>query len=153
MKKLVLLLFIVNITICYSQKPSQQEDIKNTLKLFFKAIDKGDTLTIKNVVHKNFRGLTTYINSNGNTVIADEVSKKEFVNIIKTKNPNDSWIEKLTSYSIKIDGNLANVWTAYTFYVNKNITHCGSNSFQLVKIGNKWKIISVIDTRRRENCN
>lgn len=146
---LIVLLLIPVIGFC---QDSVETQIKSTIKLFFEGLQNGDTLTVSKTIHANFRGLTTYLNKEGNSVIADEVSREGFLKTIALKKPEDVWLEKLLSYTIEIDQNLANVWTPYEFYVNDNFSHCGSNSFQLVYLDEKWKIVSVIDTRRRENC-
>ena len=54
-----------------------------------------------------------------------------------------------TFETIKIDGALASVWTPYKFYSGATFSHCGANSFQLVKIDGAWKIQYIIDTRRK----
>ena len=48
---------------------------------------------------------------------------------------------------------MANAWAPYEFYINSEFSHCGINSFQLIKIEGNWKIIYIIDTRRKDNCN
>lgn len=60
--------------------------------------------------------------------------------------------ERLTDYVINIDANMATAWTPYQFFVNDKFSHCGVNSFQLVKFDNAWKIVYIIDTRRTEAC-
>lgn len=60
--------------------------------------------------------------------------------------------ERITDYQIKVDGPMATAWTPYQFFVNGNFSHCGVNSFQLVKFAEGWKIVYIIDTRRKENC-
>jgi len=61
-------------------------------------------------------------------------------------------MKKITFSNILIDGNLASVWTPYEFYFKGQFSHCGVNSFQLVKSNNEWKIQYIIDTRRKDNC-
>lgn len=60
--------------------------------------------------------------------------------------------ERLTGMTTHIDGDLATVWTPYTFYYNQEKSHCGANAFTLVKAAGRWQIQNIIDTRRRENC-
>ena len=60
--------------------------------------------------------------------------------------------ERILSYHIKVDGSMASAWTPYKFYVNDTFSHCGVNSFQLVKMASGWKIVYIIDTRRKEPC-
>lgn len=60
--------------------------------------------------------------------------------------------EVLHDYVIKIDGDMANVWTPYSFYLDDAFSHCGVNNFQLLKQKGEWKIIYLIDTRRKVGC-
>ena len=49
--------------------------------------------------------------------------------------------EKLLDFSIQVDANMANAWTPYEFWYNGNFSHCGVNSFPLIKEEDTWKII------------
>lgn len=61
--------------------------------------------------------------------------------------------EQLLSVTTKTSGNLASVWTPYVFYIDKNISHCGVNSFQLVETkSGSWKIQYLIDNVYQGNC-
>ena len=71
---------------------------------------------------------------------------------MQLKKKEDIWFEKLLSYIINVDENLAIVWTPYEFYFNEIFRRCGVNAFQLFFNGEQWKIISIIDTRRKDNC-
>ena len=61
------------------------------------------------------------------------------------------WIEKTVSRKILVNESLAHVWMEYEFYLGDQFLHCGVNSFQLVKIEGKWKIIYLCDNRQ-EKC-
>lgn len=60
--------------------------------------------------------------------------------------------ERITYDVVRVDGDLAIAWTPYKFYVGEQFSHCGVNSFQLVRLGGAWKIQYIIDTRRRMAC-
>lgn len=60
--------------------------------------------------------------------------------------------EKILNYQLQVDVPLATVWTPYEFYLNGNLSHCGVNAFTLFLSDKGWKIISIIDTRRRDDC-
>jgi hypothetical protein len=68
------------------------------------------------------------------------------------KQTKDALDEQIQFESIKIDGDLASVWTPYKFYFSGKFSHCGVNSFQLVRVKGEWKIQYLIDTRRRVGC-
>lgn len=60
--------------------------------------------------------------------------------------------EQISFDVVKVDGDLAIAWTPYKFYLKTVFSHCGVNSFQLVRQKNGWKIQYLIDTRRKSSC-
>ena len=102
-------------------------------------------------MHKDIKIQTTFTNKKGEKVLKTETRSK-LLEIVASKNPKDVYLEKLLSYTIKIDGNLASVWTPYEFYFNGEFSHCGANSFQLFNNNGNWEIIYLVDMRRRDNC-
>lgn len=66
--------------------------------------------------------------------------------------PKGALDERISFDVIKVDGPLAIVWTPYQFYYNGTFSHCGVNSFQMLRTANGWKIQYIIDTRRRTGC-
>lgn len=65
---------------------------------------------------------------------------------------NRQWDERIYDAEVRVDGNLAQVWAPYTFYLNGKISHCGVDAFELLKDASGWKITQLGDTRRRDNC-
>lgn len=76
---------------------------------------------------------------------------KAFVKQISSL-PKEAADERIKFDMVKVDGSLASVWTPYQFYYNGQFSHCGVNSFQLVRLNGSWKIQYLIDTRRRQGC-
>lgn len=66
--------------------------------------------------------------------------------------PKDSADERITFDVVKVDDALAIAWTPYLFYYAGKFSHCGVDSFQLVRTNGIWKIQYIIDTRRRTGC-
>lgn len=60
--------------------------------------------------------------------------------------------EVLHDVEVRVDGPLAMVWTYYDLFVGEGFVHCGYDAFTLMKTQGEWKIVSVADTRRKENC-
>jgi hypothetical protein len=75
-----------------------------------------------------------------------------FIVAISKRPETEKWDERLLSYSVQIDGNLAHVWTPYEFWLNGNFSHCGANAFTLAKMDDGWKIVHLIDSRRKSSC-
>lgn len=60
--------------------------------------------------------------------------------------------EHLLSVTTLKQDNLASVWTPYVFYLDKKLSHCGVNSFQLVLQEKEWKIQYLIDNTHQGDC-
>ncbi len=129
----------------------EKDKVKDVISLFFIGLQNGDTLLIKKTISNDLKLQTIFIDKEGKPVLKNE-DVSQFLNAIASKNPKDNWEEKLLSYHIQIDGAMANVWIPYEFYLNNDFSHCGVNSFQLFFDGKKWKIIYLIDTRRKLGC-
>ena len=81
----------------------------------------------------------------------DNENVKDFTDFVR-KSKKDSADERIVFETIKIDGPLASVWAPYKFYYAGKFSHCGVDSFQLVRINGRWKIQYLVDTRRRQGC-
>jgi len=60
--------------------------------------------------------------------------------------------EKIGPAEIRIDDNLATVFTPYAFHYNGNLSHCGVNVFLIARVGEDWRIVGLADTRRGQGC-
>ncbi len=135
----------------FSQESSEDQKIKEVISLFFEGLHKGDSSLVRKTLHKEIKIQTTFTNKTGKKILVSETREK-LLKTIASKKASDTYFEKLLSYTIKVDGNLASVWTPYEFYYNGNFSHCGANSFQLFNNNGIWEIIYLVDMRRRENC-
>ncbi len=124
---------------------------KQAVDGFFEAFHLQDSIAMKNQMHSAMVLRTISQSQEGSTHLKNEdvhVFLKSIVNIPDSV----QFQERLLDYQIQLDGPLANVWTPYEFWLNGEFHHCGVNSFQLMKEGDSWKIIYLIDTRRKEGC-
>jgi len=60
--------------------------------------------------------------------------------------------ERLANPVVHVDANLANIWVDYWFFAGDRFSHCGVDAFLLAKHDGRWRIYSVVDTRRTEGC-
>ena len=126
------------------------DSIKAVVNKMFDAMRASDGAMLQSVFGDSALLQTTTKNKEGKTVIRNE-SIKDFATSISSA-PKGSLDERISFETIKIDANLASVWTPYSFYYNGKFSHCGVNSFQLVRIDGEWKLQYVIDTRRKSGC-
>ncbi|WP_422090073.1 nuclear transport factor 2 family protein [Tenacibaculum ovolyticum] len=151
-KIITLLIIFVLTTVVNAQTNNEQIAVKKTIETFFDGLHKGDSTIVSSTLHTTIKIQTTLTNKDGKKKLITDSKKKLLIGIANKKVEN-TYLEKLLSWDIKINGNLASVWTPYQFYLNGKLSHCGANSFQLFNNNGKWEIIYIVDMRRRENCN
>ncbi len=64
----------------------------------------------------------------------------------------DAWLERIWNTKVLENGSVAVVWANYDFHLNGKFSHCGIDSFNLVKTSAGWKIAAVSDTRETTGC-
>ncbi|MFC0515421.1 nuclear transport factor 2 family protein [Mucilaginibacter angelicae] len=149
MRKLILCAFILLSLKSFAQQ-TEQDAIKQTISTMFNAMRKGDSTMLRSTFAKGI-------------VFQGVASKKDGKVSLETENPDDFikmvgtphkgvYDERVTFADIKIDGPLASVWAPYKFYLDDKYSHCGVDVFQLMKTNDGWKIIYIVDTRRKDNC-
>ena len=134
----------------YSQS-EEETQVKQTIIDFFEAFHKQDTVKLKSMAKGNINMQSISVNKEGKTRL-DENDYSSFMKNIAGIPKDKKFEEKLLDFKIRIDGKMANAWTAYEFWFDENFSHCGVNSFQLVKEDKDWKIIYLVDTRQRQGC-
>mgnify|MGYP001940416454 CR=1 FL=1 len=143
--KIGILLLTILPMVCFSQT-SEEGLVKATVNQLFNGMKTSDSVLIKKSFHKN-----AVLQTITKTSEVKNESIDDFVLSI-SKAEKGSLDERITFSNVLIAGNLASVWTLYEFYYKGQFSHCGVNSFQLVKSNNEWKIQYIIDTRRKDNC-
>ena len=146
------LLLVLLISLPIFAQDSDENEVKNTILKFFDAFHEQDSLAIKQLVSEDLKLQSIGKNREGITQLRSE-EFSAFLKSIVSIPKDQKFEEKLLEFKIQIDGDMANGWTPYEFWFNEKFSHCGVNSFQLVKLDGSWKIIYLIDTRRREGCN
>jgi hypothetical protein len=148
-----ILLFLLGITFSISSAQSEftPEEAKKVVNIFFEGFHEGDTLKMRSVMADQLQLQTAFSDQQGNARISTS-SIDELLQAIAQRPADQKWDERLLDYKVQIDGNLAHVWTPYQFWLNGTFSHCGANAFTLGKTDEGWKILHLIDSRRREGC-
>ena len=132
-----------------SHAQSAEDSVKAVVNNLFRAMKNSDGVLLKSVFADSAI-LQTIETKTGKTMVKNE-AVAGFIESI-SKLPVGAADEQVIFDMVKIDAALASVWTPYKFYFNGKFSHCGVNSFQLLRLNNEWKIQYLIDTRRRAGC-
>lgn len=150
MKRISLIMILVWSSMAVAQD-AETAAVQRTIESFFELFHQQDTVGLRASAADTMTMQTISKDSVGNTVV-QTMSYGDFLARIASIPLSTKFEEKLKSFSIQVDGEMANAWTPYEFWIDDAFHHCGVNSFQLVKFGDDWKIAYLIDTRRTENC-
>jgi hypothetical protein len=134
-----------------SRAQTAEDSVKATINNLFTGMKNADASLFKSVFSDSAIMQTISRTKEGKVVVLTE-SLEEFADFVGNLK-KDSADERIIFETIKIDGPLAIAWTPYNFYHNGKFSHCGVNSFHLVRFNGVWKIQYLIDTRRRQPCN
>jgi hypothetical protein len=143
MKKIVFFLILI----FSGSVHAQNQEVQKTIETFFEAFHAKDTVKLKSICSDKIILQSIQENSKGGK-LSDELAS-EFYKSIASIPANFNFQEKILNYSIQVDGTMAHAWTPYEFYINDKLSHKGVNAFTLFKENDVWKIIYVIDTRRK----
>lgn len=140
--------FILCLAFLSMNLQAQKQDVQKTIEIFFKGFHQRDSTAIKSVCSDKIILQSISESAIKGNKLIDE-SPKEFYKSIVSIPLTMKFEEKILRYNIQIDGSMAHVWAPYEFYVNDKLSHTGVNTFTLFKERDSWKIIYLIDTRRK----
>jgi len=150
MKKAFLVSVICFSTITAFSQSSEQEAVKKVVNNLFTAMRTSDTVLLKSVFSPDMILHSIGQKADGSTVLQSDKAAG-FIKAVGTPH-KEIYDERIVITDVKIDGHLASVWAPYKFYVGTQFSHCGVDVFQLMKTAAGWKIIYIVDTRRKDNC-
>ena len=119
---------------------------------FFNAFHEQDTLALRALVHKRVT-MQSLSDATDSGVKLSTSSFDAFLKSIASIPSTVIFEERILDYKTRQDALMANVWTPYAFYIDGQLSHCGTNSFQMLYEDDQWKIFYIVDTRMSGPCN
>jgi hypothetical protein len=129
--------------------PTPDPEILRTVQRFFDAMRTKDTTTLRALVDTGTRLMTAAATREGRPMLRGG-SIDRFIQAVGSA--QQALDERIFEPEVRQDGNLATVWTRYSFYLAGQLSHCGYDAFQLFKSESGWKVFHIADTQRREGC-
>ena len=142
---------VLSLSYSFSALAQTPEDsVKAVINNLFTGMKNADPVLLKTCFSDSAIMQTIGRNKEGKTIVRND-GVQAFIDFVAKEKPGAA-DERISFETIKIDGPMAIVWAPYNFYYNGQFSHCGVNSFQLVKFNGVWKIQYLIDTRRKQGC-
>lgn len=146
----ICLLIILTIAGYSSKAQNDESAVKAVINNLFEGMRKTDTALLRSAFTSQPILQTVARNREGKISIRSENLDSFVVSVSRPR--KEILDERISFETVRIDGDLAIAWTPYKFYIGDQFSHCGVNSFQLVKLDGVWRIQYLIDTRRRQGC-
>ncbi|HZY81397.1 MAG TPA: nuclear transport factor 2 family protein [Cyclobacteriaceae bacterium] len=152
MKARIILILVLISNFSLAQTAQDNREIMETINGVFKGMNLGDSA----MVHASFIQSPTLV-----SVFKDKDGVpqmrtggfQKWLDAVGTPH-EEKWSEPIWEVKIQMDGNMAQAWMKYAFYLGKTFHHCGADAFQLFKgPDGKWRIFHLADTRATEGCN
>ncbi|MBI5858861.1 MAG: nuclear transport factor 2 family protein [Sphingobacteriales bacterium] len=134
----------------YMKAQTAEDSVKAVINKMFTGMKNADVDLLKSSFADSMILQTIARDKEGKVFVRNETAAG-FIDFISKEIPGNA-DEQIIFDVVKVDGPLAIAWTPYNFYYKGQFSHCGVNSFQLVRFNGQWKIQYIIDTRKRQGC-
>lgn len=133
----------------HAQDTAARREVVAVVERFFQGMLHADADMLRSTVAPGAVLWGTTIRDGTTTIRATPID--QFIIAVTTRQ-GEAANERIFAPRVELDAGTAHVWTFYTLHVGERFSHCGYDSFQLLRGDDGWKIVSVADTRRTENC-
>ena len=124
------------------------DSIKNVINEMLDAISTHDSTRAANLVVRDGHVMRVF-KKRGESNFSFRTNKTW---IVETGKRTNNVHERMWNPIILYRGDLAVAWTTYDFHIEGEFSHCGAETFNLVRIDNKWLVADWAYTVEPNNC-
>jgi hypothetical protein len=114
----------------------------------FDAMRARDTAAIRALSHPELRVFVP--GDAAGTPVVRVTTIRQFMDMIGAS--TEFLDERAIAPEVRIDGNLASIWTYYEFHRNGEFSHCGTDALHFARTAGGWQIIGLAYTTQRAGC-
>jgi hypothetical protein len=149
---IVTLLLLGQASTVWAQRSSPEPPIRDSLvaviSRFFVAMEKRDTHTLRTLLEPEGHVFALLWRKDSVDISVDAHAQM-ITAIVSAK---ERWRERIWNPTVLHRGPLAVVWAPYDFYLGTKFSHCGVDTFTLVRRREGWRIADVAFTMEPEGC-
>jgi Putative lumazine-binding len=135
-----------------AQVDKEAGEVQRTIGRLFEGMQRGDSAMVHSAFMPEVTSATISDDKANSPSLVRESTIQDFlVAVVGTPHKN-VWNEETWNMTIKVDGNFAQAWCDYAFFIGHTFSHCGVDAFHLFKSKGEWKIFHIADTRRKAPC-
>lgn len=129
-------------------EPSEEKAVLAVVQRLFDAMAARDSAAARAVLIPEGRYFS--VRENGAQVVVGGATHPQFAE--RLASGKEAMLERMFEPRVFIHGRIAMVWTAYDFHRNRKFSHCGVDSFSLLRTSEGWKIAGFVYTVEPSNC-
>ena len=128
---------------------TDEQQIISVVEKFFTALGNSDREALLAITVPGSLNISTSVTPDGET----RLSTLDYQGMITALSRSRATpLERYWDATVLVQGSIAVFWAPYDFHVGGEFSHCGIDSFQLVKQEGQWLLSNVSWTRETENC-
>ena len=143
---------LMTIGLSAAAQSAGEKAVMEPVKNLFLGMKAADSALVHSAFTRDVTFQTIARKKTGEAVLLTD-DLKDFLKAVGTPH-TEVWNEVIWGERVTIDGDFAQVWADYAFYIGNKFSHCGVDAFHLFRTpAGSWKIFHLADTRRHEGCN
>ena len=132
-----------------AQSATDRDDVLKVVQIFFDTMTARDVEGARKILMPEGRFFPMEMRKAG--VTARSFTSDEYLGRL-SKERKEVSRERIWNPEVRVHGSIATVWAPYDFWLNGAFSHCGIDSFDLVKTSEGWKLTGGIYTMERTGC-
>lgn len=122
-----------------------QREVLGTVDALFDAMAKHDVDASRKLILPG----ASFVVVKPDGVVAMEHDTNYLDSLAKHK---EAFRERIWNAQVMVQGDIAQVWAPYDFHLDGKLSHCGIDSFSMVRTANGWHVAGVSYTVQRVGC-
>jgi hypothetical protein len=128
--------------------PAERAAVLEAVEVFFASMTARDADAAREVLEPRGRFFSIRQGDDGPTVGTFGIS--DYIDGLADGTTRQ--VERIWDPVVRIHGDLANVWAPYDFHIDGALSHCGVDSFDLIRVDGRWRISGGAYTVERTGC-
>lgn len=153
LKSQINLLFVLCIVLTPSAQAQSDQDeaaILSTIDAFFAALSNRDRENLEALTVPGSLNISASVEADGTSRFSSR-NYDELIAALSSPSANKP-LERYWDATVLVRGDIAVFWAPYDFHVGSQFSHCGIDSFQLIRRQGKWLITNLSWTSERDAC-
>jgi hypothetical protein len=142
------LTFLIAHSIAAQGAASDELVVAERAEVFLAALSAADTAALAPMLLPGAMLYSVREGADGPSIGA--VTRQDFLNSLG--GDGQRFLERMWDPWVRVDGDVAMVWTPYDFHLNGELSHCGIDVFTFLKGPEGWQVASITYNVVREGC-